>query len=41
MMSRPQDHEDHVDATEDDGSATLQPEDGGAAPQSPLDSTGD
>lgn len=38
-MNQPR--EEHVDAAEDDGSATMQPEDGGAAPQSPLDDTGD
>lgn len=29
--------EPHVDAAEDDGSVEMQPEDGGAAPESPAD----
>lgn len=38
LMTEPGDgrHEEHLDASEDDGSAELQPEDGGTAPSPPA-----
>ena len=34
-------HEEHLDASEDDGSAELQPEDGGTAPSPPSEGSSD
>jgi hypothetical protein len=34
-------HEEHLDASEDDGSAELQPEDGGTAPSPTNDGSSD
>ena len=34
-------HEEHLDASEDDGSAELQPEDGGTAPSPPNEGSSD